>query len=69
MMSVCGLPDFRKGHRFILCDRNVPFAELRPLPGGAVSGRRPFGLAKGKLRLPDCFNEPDPAVEALFEGA
>ena len=55
----------RRGERIILCDRNVPFAELRRLPV-TDEGRRPFGLAKGKLELPDDFNESDPEIEELF---
>jgi antitoxin (DNA-binding transcriptional repressor) of toxin-antitoxin stability system len=57
----------RKGERFILCDRNKPFAEIRPLPL-TVDGLRPFGLARGKFTLPDDFNAPDPEIEKLFEG-
>ena len=55
----------KNGERFILCDRNKPFAELRPLQ---VGGRRPFGLARGRIRLPEDFNAPDPEIERLFEG-
>ena len=55
----------RKGERFVLCDRNRPFAEIRPL-SLTPEGRRPFGLARGRIRLPDNFNDPDPDVEALF---
>lgn len=57
----------RKGERFILCDRNKPFAEIRPL-GTDSSGRRPFGLARASLQVPDDFNTPDPEVEAIFSG-
>jgi antitoxin (DNA-binding transcriptional repressor) of toxin-antitoxin stability system len=57
----------RKGERFILCDRNKPFADLRPLLTDD-SGRRPFGLAHGSIHVPDNFNEPDPEIEALFSG-
>jgi antitoxin (DNA-binding transcriptional repressor) of toxin-antitoxin stability system len=57
----------RKGERFILCDRNKPFAELRPLRTDA-SGRRPFGLARGRIHVPDDFNEPLPEIEELFSG-
>ena len=56
----------KKGERFILCDRNKPFAEIRPLALTA-EGRRPFGLAKGKIDLPEGFNEPDPEITALFQ--
>lgn len=55
----------KKGERFILCDRNKPFAEIRPI-ALTQEGRRPFGLARGKIHLPDGFNKPDPEIEALF---
>jgi antitoxin (DNA-binding transcriptional repressor) of toxin-antitoxin stability system len=57
----------KQGKTIILCDRNRPFAELRPL-AGAPGTRRPFGLAKGLLDLPADFNDLDPEVEALFQG-
>ena len=57
----------QKGERIILCERNRPFAEIRPL-NLSSEGRRPFGLAKGHIQLPDDFNEPDPEIEALFSG-
>ena len=56
----------KKGSRIILCDRNRPFAEIRPLP--QAGARRPFGLARGKFHLPDDFNAPDPEIERLFAG-
>jgi antitoxin (DNA-binding transcriptional repressor) of toxin-antitoxin stability system len=55
----------KKGERFILCDRNRPFAEIRPL-ASTHDGKRPFGLAKGLIHLPEDFNEPDPEIEELF---
>ena len=55
----------KQGGRVVLCDRNVPFAEIRPLSVD-VSGRRPFGLAAGLIDVPDDFNTPDPEIEALF---
>ncbi len=58
----------KQGERFVLCDRNRPFAEIRPLPV-TPEGRRPFGLARGRIRTPDDFNDPDPEVEALFSGS
>lgn len=57
----------RRGERFILCDRNKPFADMRPLRTDS-NGRRPFGLGHGAIHVPDDFNEPDPAIEALFSG-
>lgn len=58
----------KKGQRFVLCDRNRPFAELRPLTL-QPDGRRPFGLAAGLLHLPDDFNAPHPDIERLFGGS
>jgi prevent-host-death family protein len=57
----------KHGERIILCDRNKPFAELRPLRL-TDEGRRPFGLARGRLRVPNDFNESDPEIEELFSG-
>ena len=57
----------KQGKTIILCDRNRPIAELRPLAGTAGT-QRPFGLAKGLLDLPADFNDPDPEIEALFQG-
>jgi antitoxin (DNA-binding transcriptional repressor) of toxin-antitoxin stability system len=55
------------GERIILCDRNKPFAELRPLQL-TPEGRRPFGLARGLVEVPEDFNEADPEIEELFGG-
>ena len=57
----------KKGERFLLCERNKPFAEIRPLRL-TPEGRRPFGLGKGKIEISDDFNEPDPRIEAMFYG-
>ena len=57
----------RRGEVIILCSRNRPFAEIRPLPSASYA-RRPFGLARGRLGLPDDLNAPDAEVEALFTG-
>lgn len=58
----------KRGERIILCDRNKPFAELRPLRLTA-EGRRPFGLARGLIEVPENFNEPDREIEELFGGS
>jgi antitoxin (DNA-binding transcriptional repressor) of toxin-antitoxin stability system len=55
----------KKGERFILCDRNKPFAEIRPL-ALTPEGRRPFGLARGKLRVRGDIDKPDPELEEFF---
>jgi prevent-host-death family protein len=58
-----------KGQTVIVCKRNVPIAEIRPLPRKPGS-RRPIGLARDKgVRLPDSFFEPLPAeLIGAFEG-
>jgi prevent-host-death family protein len=48
-----------KGETVILCNRNRPVAELRPLPARPPA-RRPIGLAKGKFSVPPSFFEPLP---------
>ena len=56
------------GKPIVLCRRNVPIAEIRPIKQ-AVRGKRPIGLAKGKARIRASFFEPlpDDLLEA-FEG-
>lgn len=43
----------------VLCKRNVPIAEIRALPKQRA-GKRPIGLAKGKVRVPKSFFDPLP---------
>lgn len=57
----------KRGQVVILCDRNIPFAEIRPLKAESLL-RRPFGLAAGLIDVPADFNSPDPEIEALFSG-
>ncbi|MFQ5739788.1 MAG: type II toxin-antitoxin system Phd/YefM family antitoxin [Acidobacteriota bacterium] len=57
------------GETILLCRRNVPVAEIRPLP---ERGRRvaPLGVWKGKIEVPDVFFEPLPeSLLDAFEGA
>ncbi len=49
----------QKGETIILCNRNKPFAEIRPIEPPKEVVSRPFGLAKGRLHLRDDFNRPD----------
>jgi antitoxin (DNA-binding transcriptional repressor) of toxin-antitoxin stability system len=48
-----------KGETIILCKRNVPIAEIRPIPPERRS-QRPVGMAKDKFRVPPEFFEPLP---------
>lgn len=58
----------RKGERIIVCKRNVPIAELRPLPAERKEPR-PIGLAQGTFSVPPSFHEPLPtSVLDAFEG-
>jgi antitoxin (DNA-binding transcriptional repressor) of toxin-antitoxin stability system len=57
-----------KGETIVLCERNVPFAEIRPIPQ-APRGKRPSGLYKGKFTVPSSFFEPLPEwLLDAFEG-
>ena len=63
------LAALREGDRIILCRRNRPIAEIRPLPPPR-SAPRPVGLGKGLATLPESFFAPLPdEVLGLFEGA
>lgn len=57
----------KAGETVVLCERNKPFAEIRPLGPAAKPPKRELGLMKGWFPVPDDFNEPDPELEDLFE--
>jgi len=58
----------KAGETIILCDRNKPFAEIRPLADPAKPApKRQLGLMKGWFPVPDDFNEPDPELEDIME--
>lgn len=40
-----------RGESILLCKRNIPTAEIRPT-APARRAKRPLGLAKGKLKVP-----------------
>jgi len=57
-----------KGETIILCKRNTPVAEIRPLPRSRQT-RRPIGLARNKLKIPKRFFQPLPEeLLDAFEG-
>ncbi|MBW1786421.1 MAG: type II toxin-antitoxin system Phd/YefM family antitoxin [Deltaproteobacteria bacterium] len=57
-----------KGDTIILCKRNVPIAEIHPVPTRSVSPR-PIGLAKGLFQVPPEFHEPLPdEILNAFQG-
>lgn len=56
------------GETILLCRRNVPIAEIRPLTASRCDPR-PIGLAKGMFTVPASFFEPLPEEELeAFEG-
>jgi len=58
-----------RGASILLCKRNVPIAEIRPIKPSRKA-KRPLGLAKNKVEIPPEFFEPLP-VDVLnsFYGA
>jgi antitoxin (DNA-binding transcriptional repressor) of toxin-antitoxin stability system len=58
----------KPGDRVVLCRRNRPVAEIRPLSASSLEPR-PVGLGKGLAVLPPAFFDPLPG-EFLnsFEG-
>lgn len=62
------LKKLAKGQSILLCKRNIPIAEIRPIPSERKT-QRPIGLAKGKFEVPAEFFEPlPPDVIASFHG-
>jgi prevent-host-death family protein len=45
------------GETIVICNRNVPVAEIRPVAARRTA-RRPVGLAKGTFEVPAAFFEP-----------
>ncbi|HEY3353657.1 MAG TPA: type II toxin-antitoxin system Phd/YefM family antitoxin [Polyangia bacterium] len=57
-----------RGETVLLCRRNEPIAELRPITR-RPSRPRPIGLARGRFTVPPSFFEPLPdELTAAFEG-
>ena len=62
------LEEVEHGETVLLCRRNQPIAEIRPL-ATPLHKKRPVGMAKGKFSVPDSFFEDLPEeTTALFEG-
>jgi prevent-host-death family protein len=62
------LKRLKQGETVVICHRNVPVAELRPMPQ-LDRDPRPVGLHRGKFDLSPLFFEPLPAeVEDAFFG-
>ncbi len=58
----------KAGETIILCDRNKPFAEIRPFVDPIKpASKRQLGLMKGWFPLPDNFNAPDSELENIIE--
>ena len=58
----------KQGDRVVLCRRNRPVAEIRPLPASAADPR-PVGLGKGLAEIPPSFFDPLPEEQVdAFEG-
>lgn len=57
------------GEKILLCRRNKPIAEIRPVPRERKKPR-PFGLDRGKFEIPDSFYEPlpDEFIDAFENG-
>ena len=54
-----------RGEVIVLCRRNVPIAEIRPLPR-PQRGKRPIGLAKGGEHIKRIASEARQDMEKLF---
>lgn len=59
------LSRLKPGQVIILCRRNIPIAEIRPLKSTRAKPRR-LGVAKGEFSVPPSFFEPLP--EDLVKG-
>lgn len=53
------LAKLKKGEIIVICNRNIPVAEIHPISTKIVKPR-PVGLAKNSFDIPDAFFEPLP---------
>jgi len=51
------LPELERGEIIVLCKRNIPIAEIRPIPK-PLQGERPIGLMAGQIHVPPSFFDP-----------
>ena len=60
------LEKLKKGETILLCKRNEPIAEIRPLLAQPTR-KRPIGLAKGQLTIPKKFFDslPEDVIQAF----
>ncbi|MBI2890117.1 MAG: type II toxin-antitoxin system Phd/YefM family antitoxin [Nitrospirae bacterium] len=57
-----------RGETIVLCKRNIPIAEIKPLPK-PLKKKRPMGSARGKIELlPSFFDELPQEELALWYG-
>ena len=57
-----------QGETILICKRNQPIAEIRPLRPPRIE-QRPIGLAKGQFTVPADFFDPLPEeLVRAFEG-
>ena len=62
------LDELAKGEIIILCKRNIPIAEIRPIHPQRKD-QRPLGLARGEFKVTPAFFEPLPDdMLAAFNG-
>jgi antitoxin (DNA-binding transcriptional repressor) of toxin-antitoxin stability system len=59
----------KAGETIVLCDRNVPFAEIRPLAPEPPRKKRKAGFYKGKIKIIGDWEEGDREVLKIFEEA
>ena len=57
----------KAGETVVLCERNKPFAEIRPLDRRGTAPRV-FGQSKGVFKLGPEFFEADAEIEKMFYG-
>lgn len=56
----------KAGETIILCERNKPFAEIRPLANKKKTKKRKLGQLAGKIEFGDSFWESDAVIENDF---
>jgi len=53
------------GEKVVIAKNNLPLVDLVP---HKVEGKRKLGLLKGKIQIPDNFNDEDMEINEMFYG-
>jgi len=64
--KLLALLENKQEEEIIICKNNKPVAKLTAIPAFDIN--KVLGIAKGKITIPDDFDDEDPVINAMFNG-